>query len=103
MYGRTLAYVWVGDVLFNEYIIKNGYATEYTFANPYKYQTQLQDAEKYAQENNLGVWEEQYSCEAKTYCTQMVSCEEAYYYLNTCELSRLDSDGDGVPCESLCQ
>jgi micrococcal nuclease len=103
MYGRTLAYVWFGEVLFNEYIIKNGYATEYTFNNPYKYQKRFQDAEKYAQEHNLGLWEEQYSCEAKTYCTQMISCEEAQYYLNTCGLHRLDSDGDGIPCESLCQ
>ncbi|MFB9061263.1 MULTISPECIES: excalibur calcium-binding domain-containing protein [Sphingobium] len=32
----------------------------------------------------------------------MDSCSEAYHYLNECGLSRLDGDGDGVPCESIC-
>ncbi|MEI6221692.1 MAG: thermonuclease family protein [bacterium] len=44
-----------------------------------------------------------YSCGSKTYCTQMTSCEEAEYYLTQCGLSRLDGDGDGVPCETLCR
>lgn len=30
------------------------------------------------------------------------SCEEAYHYLNDCGVGRLDGDGDGVPCESIC-
>lgn len=46
--------------------------------------------------------ENDYDCsEAKT-CSQMVSCDEAYYFLNTCGDSARDSDGDGVPCESIC-
>ncbi|MBZ9648449.1 excalibur calcium-binding domain-containing protein [Sphingobium sp. 3R8] len=32
----------------------------------------------------------------------MSSCEEAYHYLNECGVGRLDGDGDGVPCESIC-
>lgn len=44
-----------------------------------------------------------YTCGAKTYCTQMITCEEAKYYLNSCGLTRLDSDSDGIPCESICQ
>lgn len=46
---------------------------------------------------------DQFSCGQKTYCKQMVSCEEASFYLHTCGLSRLDGDHDGVPCESLCK
>jgi hypothetical protein len=42
-------------------------------------------------------------CGAKRYCNQMASCEEARFYLTQCGLTRLDSDGDGVPCESLCR
>ncbi len=42
------------------------------------------------------------SCGAKWKCGQMNSCEEANYYLNQCGLGRLDGDGDGVPCESIC-
>ncbi|MBS0482839.1 MAG: excalibur calcium-binding domain-containing protein [Proteobacteria bacterium] len=42
------------------------------------------------------------SCGTKWKCGQMDSCEEAYHYLNQCGLGRLDGDGDGVPCESIC-
>lgn len=41
-------------------------------------------------------------CGAKHYCKEMHSCDEAKFYLNQCGLSRLDGDGDGVPCEKLC-
>ena len=33
---------------------------------------------------------------------QMASCQEARFYLEECGLTRLDSDGDGVPCETVC-
>jgi endonuclease YncB( thermonuclease family) len=42
------------------------------------------------------------SCGSKRYCKEMASCEEARFYLTQCGLSRLDGDGDGIPCESLC-
>jgi hypothetical protein len=44
-----------------------------------------------------------FTCGAKRYCREMRSCEEARFYLDRCGLSRLDGDGDGVPCESLCR
>ena len=43
----------------------------------------------------------EFECSIKRYCKEMVSCEEAMYYLKHCGLSRLDGDGDGVPCEAL--
>jgi len=43
-----------------------------------------------------------YSCDCSKTCSQMSSCEEAYYQLNTCGCSRRDGDKDGVPCESIC-
>lgn len=43
------------------------------------------------------------SCESKRYCKQMASCAEARFYLTQCGLTRLDGDGDGVPCESICR
>ncbi len=42
------------------------------------------------------------TCFGKTTCGQMASCAEAQYYLNSCGVSRLDGDNDGVPCETLC-
>jgi endonuclease YncB( thermonuclease family) len=42
-------------------------------------------------------------CGNKRYCSQMVSCAEARYYLAQCGNKRLDKDGNGVPCENLCR
>ena len=41
-------------------------------------------------------------CQAKRYCTQMKTCEEARAYLPQCSIQSLDRDGDCVPCEDLC-
>lgn len=44
-----------------------------------------------------------YSCDdPKPYCKDMKSCEQAKFYLNQCGISRLDRDGDGIPCENIC-
>ena len=42
-------------------------------------------------------------CGSKRTCKEMADCAEAMHYLNNCGLSRLDGDGDGVPCEALCR
>ena len=41
-------------------------------------------------------------CSAKRYCKDMSICEEAKAYLVQCGFKNLDRDGDGVPCEALC-
>jgi len=41
-----------------------------------------------------------YSCDGRTRCTQMHSCEEAKYFLSNCQGVMMDGDGDGIPCES---
>jgi len=40
-----------------------------------------------------------YSCDGRTHCSQMYSCEEATWFLNHCPGTRMDGDGDGIPCE----
>lgn len=56
-YGRTLAYVYREDGLFyNKYMIDQGYAHEYTYNTPYKYQTEFKNAQKTAQANLMGLW-----------------------------------------------
>jgi micrococcal nuclease len=58
-YGRLLAYVRLGDVFVNEYLVKEGYAREYTFneKNPYQYQRQFKDDEAQAKATGKGLWE----------------------------------------------
>ena len=41
-------------------------------------------------------------CSAKRYCKDMSICDEAKAYLVQCGMKNLDRDGDGVPCEALC-
>ncbi|GHA66921.1 cold shock domain-containing protein [Photobacterium aphoticum] len=40
-----------------------------------------------------------FSCQGKTYCSQMTSCDEAKFYLATCPNVKIDGDRDGIPCE----
>jgi endonuclease YncB( thermonuclease family) len=56
-YSRLLAYVYRDDGLFfNKYMIEQGYAHEYTYNTPYKYQTEFKTAEKNARISQLGLW-----------------------------------------------
>ncbi|TOJ56760.1 cold-shock protein, partial [Vibrio parahaemolyticus] len=41
-----------------------------------------------------------FSCQGKTYCSEMVSCNEAKFYLSNCPNVKIDGDNDGIPCES---
>ncbi len=41
----------------------------------------------------------QYSCDGRTYCSQMTSCAEATYFLQNCPGVKMDGNHDGVPCE----
>ncbi|MBU1173896.1 MAG: excalibur calcium-binding domain-containing protein [Alphaproteobacteria bacterium] len=44
-----------------------------------------------------------WSCNPRKTCGKIGSCDEAYwYYINCSWGGRLDGDGDGVPCESIC-
>ena len=38
----------------------------------------------------------------RNYCKYMSSCAEAKYKLEQCGHSKLDRDGDGIPCENIC-
>lgn len=56
-YGRTLAYVFVGDVFINEQIIASGLAITDFMQKNMKYESVLTDAQNSAKENCLGMWE----------------------------------------------
>ncbi len=133
-YNRLLRYVFLEDgTNFNKLMIEEGYAFEYTYNIPYKYQIEFKKAQKDAELNKKGLWADgacitptttvqqnniqtsqtiqpttniqmsgTYSCNGCKRCTEMVSCEEALFYFNSCSCNSLDGDNDGTPCESLC-
>ena len=124
-YNRLLAYINYNWENINNKLIEEWYAWEYTYDKIYKYQDTFKASQTTANENKKWLWasntcnwerlkieepvsenintvQQSYTCWEKTYCTQMTSCEEAKFFLNTCSLKRLDQDSDWIPCESLC-
>ncbi len=58
-YGRTLAYIFLPDgTFFNLLLIREGYAYEYTYNEPYRYQNEFRDAERNARVEGKGLWAE---------------------------------------------
>jgi micrococcal nuclease len=56
-YGRTLAYIWTASGrLFNLDMIADGYAFEYTYDLPYRYQADFKTAEGDARTQSRGLW-----------------------------------------------
>lgn len=41
-----------------------------------------------------------YQCDGRQYCSQMTSCEEATWFLQNCPNTKMDGEGDGIPCEN---
>ena len=127
-YGRLVGQVYVGSIHVNRKMVQEGMAWVYRqYIND---ETLLQD-EQAAKEAKRGLWslpsteqvppwewrkgsranttkkepienKPEFECGTKRYCKEMTSCEEAKYYLEHCGLTRIDGDGDGVPCEKLC-
>lgn len=38
-------------------------------------------------------------CDGRQHCSQMRSCEEATWFLQNCPNTKMDGEGDGIPCE----
>lgn len=55
-YGRLLAYVYIGDIFVNAWLVENGYAKVSTYPPNVKYQELFLKLQKEARENNRGFW-----------------------------------------------
>lgn len=122
-YGRTVGEVHIDGLHVNLEMVRLGYAWAYT---EYARSTEIIDLEDEARREQRGLWRLPLSerdqpwewrskkkrsrvtqatdeCGEKRTCGEMASCAEAHFHLSQCGLSRLDGDGDGVPCESLCR
>lgn len=139
-YQRLLRYVWIDDgseprsagrdrlldkrgkIDFGKLMIDGGFASEYTYGIPYKYQDAYKQAEKVAREGKKGLWAddvcvtiqdestEQSATDISSRdkdCSDFVTQNEAQAYFEskggspTNNVDRLDSDHDGTACESL--
>lgn len=129
-YGRTLANVRCGGLEANAEQLRQGLAWHYVL---YNQDPDLGRLEAEARRRRTGLWSQSRpeppwayrhagdrpasparprmadrprqagSCGDKHRCEDMDSCSEARYYLRRCGVRALDGDGDGVPCEALCQ
>lgn len=57
-YGRLLRYIWLGDMLVNEYLAREGYAYSSTYPPDVKYQDRFLEVQKQAREEKKGLWGE---------------------------------------------
>jgi micrococcal nuclease len=55
-YGRLLAYVYVGELLVNAELVRQGYAQVATFPPNVKYQQHFRDLQREAREAKRGLW-----------------------------------------------
>ncbi len=88
-FSRVISIVLVislGSVAYNKFVVSNKLHDEPT--TPISSYTAKQ-------ENRIN-----YSCAGKVYCSEMTSCDEAKYYQHNCPGTKMDGDGDGIPCES---
>ena len=125
-YGRPVGRPIVGNKDATEEMVRMGAAWVY---RTYSDDAALYEIEREAKAQQRGLWgiseyaqippwdwrkgkrsvasspgnAEAFKCGAKTYCKEMVSCNEAKYHLKQCGLTRLDGDGDGIPCEAVCR
>jgi micrococcal nuclease len=55
-FGRTLAYTWLGDELFNETLVREGFALVTTFPPNVRYVDRFLDAQREARSQGRGLW-----------------------------------------------
>lgn len=64
-YGRLLAYVYLEDgEMLNRKMVAEGYAYEYTYLAPYKYQSEFRDLQNIARVSGRGLWNPE-TCDGK--------------------------------------
>lgn len=127
-YNRLLRYVILEDGRnFNRLMIEEGFANEYKYSVPYKYQTEFKEAQNNAKLKKVGLWADgvcdNYSnndkqeeevkiltdcdCSFNKYnCSDFKTHAEAQALFLCCggvnnDIHRLDMDGNGDACESL--
>jgi len=122
-YGRSVGEVFIDGIDVNRTMVREGHAWAYT---RYSHTTDFVELENGARAASKGLWalpESQreppwlwrhtpraphpdpgpLACGTRTRCSEMANCEEARFYFERCGVHTLDGNGDGTPCESLCE
>ena len=55
-YGRLLRYIWIGDSLINEVLVRDGYAQSSSYPPDIKYQDRFIEAQRLARQEEKGLW-----------------------------------------------
>jgi micrococcal nuclease len=55
-YGRLLRYVYVGDTMINEALVRGGYASVYTYPPDVRYDARFREVQQLAREESVGLW-----------------------------------------------
>lgn len=126
-YNRLLRYIYLGDTMVNDKLVRDGYARVYTYPPDVKYKDKFLESERFARENNLGLWSKcasspspvpisdnhstiqpsNINCGHNAYnCSDFKTQAEAQYVLDYCggsshDIHRLDGNHDGRACETL--
>lgn len=100
-YQRLLRYVFLEDgTNFNRLMISEGYAHEYTYSTPYKYQAEFKQAQKEAEAAKKGLWADN-ACSTTTTPQPTTNVSSSG---NTGASSGLSGGGGGFTCagKTLC-
>lgn len=55
-YGRLLRFIWIGDTMINEVLVREGFAQVNTYPPDVKYQARFVEAQRLAVEEKKGLW-----------------------------------------------
>ena len=119
-YNRLLRYVYLDNGVFvNQRLIEEGYAYEYTYGSPYRFQTIFKAAETEAKQQQKGLWNSSICAVSSNDrssgiglgitdkdCSDFSSQAQAQdFFIQESgpqkDPHKLDLDKDGVVCESL--
>lgn len=104
-YGRLLRYVSLpnGDFI-NFIMIRQGFAHEYTYNNNlYEYQNEFKEAEKFAKDNNYGLWGNSCQCvKDNEISRKCISCNTLKIEYTNWDCSTYSKDVEDTTCQSLC-
>ena len=105
-YSRLLRYVWIDQLMVNQELVRLGFAKAFPYPPDVKYQDLFSQAEQEAHDNNRGLWavcSDLKSTKDKD-CKDFKTHAEAQSFFESQgpgDPHKLDSDKDGVACESL--